>query len=171
VKIEEAEKRINTYESRIQVAEEAVTELLKLQIHLHAKLTDLECRSRRENIRIHWVKEGAEESFTLMVCYLEHLLWEDLELQDSSALQVEVAHPALTPKPPSGTPLRSIVAKMDRCLLAPGSGVTENCKSRLFETPEKKGWVSILNRRCRWTGSQQREDRLLTSTAHYGNIF
>lgn len=46
-RIEEAEKRIDRAETRLQAVEEAVTELLKLQIHLNAKFTDLEGRSRR----------------------------------------------------------------------------------------------------------------------------
>lgn len=100
-RIEEVEKRIDTAETRIQVAEEAVTKLLKLQIHLDAKLTDLEGRSRRENIRIHGVKEGTEEESPLMVCYVECLLREGLGLQDSFELRVERAHHALPPKPPS----------------------------------------------------------------------
>uniref|UniRef100_A0A3Q2Y3G7 L1 transposable element RRM domain-containing protein n=1 Tax=Hippocampus comes TaxID=109280 RepID=A0A3Q2Y3G7_HIPCM len=41
-RIEEAEKRINETETRLQVAEDTVQELLHLQIHLDAKLTDLE---------------------------------------------------------------------------------------------------------------------------------
>lgn len=111
-RIEEAEKRIDTAETRIQGMEEAVTELLKLQIHLDAKLTDLEGRSRRENVRIHGVKEGAEEDSPSMVGYVERLLREGLGLQDSFELRVERAHRALTPKPPPGAPPRSIVAKL-----------------------------------------------------------
>ena len=111
-RIKEAEKRIDTAETRIQAAEDAVTELLKLQIHLDAKLTDLEGCSRRENIRIHGVKEGAEENSPSMVCYVEHLLREGLSLQDSFELRVERAHRTLAPKPPSEAPPRSIVAKM-----------------------------------------------------------
>ena len=52
-RVEEAEERIMNVETRIQVNEEPVTEMLKLQIEMNAKLTDLEGRSRRENIRIH----------------------------------------------------------------------------------------------------------------------
>ena len=51
--MEEAEERIMNAETGIQVNDEAVTEMLKLQIEMNAKLTDLEGRSRRENIRIH----------------------------------------------------------------------------------------------------------------------
>ena len=53
-RIEEAEKRIFATETRLQVAEDTVQELLHLQIHLDATLTDLEGHSRRENIKIHY---------------------------------------------------------------------------------------------------------------------
>lgn len=127
-RMEEAEKRIDTAETRIQGAEEAITELLKLQIHLDAKLTDLEDRSRRENIRIHGVKEGAEDNSTSMVGYVEHLLREGLDLLVSFAL---------TPKPPPGALPRSIVAKLqdERGVIEAGlakegiSASREKCKS------------------------------------------
>ena len=111
-RIEEAEKRIDTAESRVQVMEDAVTELLNLQIHLDAKLTDLEGRSRRENIRIHGVKEGEEDASTSMVSYVERMLREGLGLQDSFELRVERAHRALTRMPPAEAQPRSIVAKL-----------------------------------------------------------
>lgn len=53
---------IDATETRLQVAEDTVQELLHLQIHLDAKQMDLEGHSRRENIRIHGVKEGAVEN-------------------------------------------------------------------------------------------------------------
>ena len=112
-RIEEAEKRIDTAETQgIQGTEEAVTELLKLQIHLGAKLTDLEGCSRGENVRIHKVKEGAEEDSPLMVDYVECLLREGLGLQGSFELRVERAHHALTLKPPPGALPRSFVARL-----------------------------------------------------------
>lgn len=111
-RIEEAEKRIDETETRLQVAEDTVQELLRLQIHLDAKLTDLEGRSRRENIRVHGVKEGAEDNSPSMVVYVERLLREGLELPDTFELRVERAHRALMPKPPGEAPPRSIVVKL-----------------------------------------------------------
>lgn len=111
-RIEEAEKRIDATETRLQVAEDTVQELLHLQIHLDAKLTDLEGRSRRENIRIHGVQEGAEENSPSMVMYVERLLREGLELPATFELRVERAHRALMPRPPGEAPPRSIVVKM-----------------------------------------------------------
>ncbi|KAK1891338.1 Calcium-dependent protein kinase 17 [Dissostichus eleginoides] len=86
-RIAEAEGRIETTEARLQVAKEAVTELLQLQVHLDAKLTDLEGWSRRENIRIHGVKEGAEDNSPSMGTFVEALLREDLnyELRERTA--------------------------------------------------------------------------------------
>lgn len=47
-----------------------------------------------------------------MVSYVEHLLRENLELPASFEVQVEQTHCTLMPRPPSGTSLRSIVAKL-----------------------------------------------------------
>lgn len=111
-RVEEAEERIMNAETRLQVNEEAVTELLKLQIEMNAKLTDLEGRSRRENIRIHGVKEGSEDNAPSMIAFVDRLLKEKLELPDSAELRVERAHRALVSKPPPNAAPRSIVAKM-----------------------------------------------------------
>ncbi|KAI4817805.1 hypothetical protein KUCAC02_011181 [Chaenocephalus aceratus] len=112
IRIAEAEGRIEATETRLQVAEEAVTELLQLQVHLDAKLTDMEGRSRRENIRIHGVKEGAEDNSPSMGTFVEDLLREGLDLPATFELRVERAHRALMPKPPGEVSPRSIVVKL-----------------------------------------------------------
>ncbi|KAI4796481.1 hypothetical protein KUCAC02_026983 [Chaenocephalus aceratus] len=56
-RMEEAEERIDAAETRIQSWEEVVSGLVKLQVQTEAKLTDLEGRTRRENIRIYGVEE------------------------------------------------------------------------------------------------------------------
>ena len=109
-RVEEAEERINSAETRIQSSEEILTELVKLQMQTEAKLTDLEGRSRRDNVRIFGVKEGAEEN-TTMTIFVEDLLMKGLELPASTALNIERAHRALTKKPPPEAPPRSIVVK------------------------------------------------------------
>ncbi|KAK1881266.1 LINE-1 type transposase domain containing protein 1 [Dissostichus eleginoides] len=76
-----------------------------------AKLTDLEGRSRRENVRIHGVKEGAGEGTASVIAIVEDLLTKSLELPSSTALNIERAHRALAPKPPNEAPPRSIVVK------------------------------------------------------------
>lgn len=54
-RIDEAEERIAKVEERIQGAEDILSELLKLQTQLEARLTDQEDCSRRDNIRIHGI--------------------------------------------------------------------------------------------------------------------
>lgn len=79
---------------------------------MDAKLTDLEGRSRRDNIRIHGVSEGAEDSFSSMIEFVEHLLREGLSLPPNIELRVERAHQGLASKPPPEAPPRSIVVKL-----------------------------------------------------------
>lgn len=110
-RMEEAEERIETAETRIQTAEEVLAELVKLQKLTEAKLTDLEGRSRRDNVRIHGVKEGAEEGATSVTAFVETLLMKGLELPPSTVLNIERAHRALATKPPAGAPPRSLVVK------------------------------------------------------------
>ncbi|KAK1895007.1 LINE-1 retrotransposable element ORF1 protein [Dissostichus eleginoides] len=88
-RVEEAEERINGAETRIQSSEDVLTELVKLQMQTEAKLTDLEGRSRRENVRIHGVKEGAEEGTASVIAFVEDLLTKSLELPSSTALNIE----------------------------------------------------------------------------------
>ncbi|KAJ4922362.1 hypothetical protein JOQ06_025899, partial [Pogonophryne albipinna] len=110
-RVEEAEERINGAENRIQSSKDVLTELVKLQMQTEAKLTDLEGRSRRENVRIHGVKEGAEEGTASVIAFVEDFLAKSLELPPSIALNIERAHRALAPKPPNEAPPRSIVFK------------------------------------------------------------
>ncbi|KAK7896688.1 hypothetical protein WMY93_022013 [Mugilogobius chulae] len=84
-RIEEAEERIKEAESRIQTSEDAVAELIKLQMQLQAKVVDLESRSRRDNVRIY-----------------ERLLRENLSVPTTVELRVERAHRAVVPRPPPG---------------------------------------------------------------------
>ncbi|KAI4806957.1 hypothetical protein KUCAC02_017747 [Chaenocephalus aceratus] len=72
----------------------------------------MEGRSRRENIRIHGVKEGAEDNSPSMGTFVEDLLREGLDLPATFELRVERAHRALMPKPPGEVSPRSIVVKL-----------------------------------------------------------
>ena len=110
-RMEEAEERINAAETRIQSWEEVVSGLVKLQEQTEAKLTDLEGRSRRDNVRIYGVKEGAEDGTTSVIAFVEEMLMRGLELPPSTALNIERAHRALGPKPPPEAPPRSLVVK------------------------------------------------------------
>ena len=59
--------RINVAETRIQSAEDVLSELVKLHVQTEAKQTDSEGHSHRDNVRIHGVKEGAEEIMTRLL--------------------------------------------------------------------------------------------------------
>lgn len=61
-RIDTAEKWIMEAEERLPHIEDATLELLELQKHFENRLVDQEGRLRRENIRFHRVKEGAEDS-------------------------------------------------------------------------------------------------------------
>lgn len=84
---------------------------MKLQVQMEAKLTDLEGRSRCDNIRLHGVKEGVENNMATMIYFVEDLLMKGLELHPNTALHIERAHRSLAQKPPTEAPRRSIVVK------------------------------------------------------------
>lgn len=105
--ITEAEERISDVESSSAVTKEALLCLLKEQRRLQEKVTDLESRSRRNNIRMYGVPEDSEGDS--MTKFVENLLTTELPLPDGMSLQIQRAHRALTQKPgPDATP-RSII--------------------------------------------------------------
>lgn len=110
-RLEEAEKRIGGNEEKIQDIEEVLVEMLKTQEQLQEKLTDQECRSRRENIRIYGIPEQNEQNPKTMITFIEKVLRENLSIPASLDLQIQRAHRALGPPPPSGATPRSIVVK------------------------------------------------------------
>lgn len=91
-----------------------MSELVKLQVQMETKLTDLEGRSRRDNVRLFGVKEGAEDGMASVISFAEDLLMKGLELPPTTTLNIERAHRALAPKPPTEAPPRSIVVKQRR---------------------------------------------------------
>lgn len=106
-RINDAEKRIVESEERIQNIEDTTLEFLELQKQFETRLTDQEGRLRRENIRIHGVKEGAEENAQSMIIFTETLLQEKLELPPFFELKID-----LVSRPPKDSPPRSIVVKL-----------------------------------------------------------
>lgn len=99
-------------EERTQNLQEATLEFMELQKQIEARMTDLEGCSRRENVRIHRVKEGMERNAQSMTTFIENLLREKLDLPQSFELQIERAHRALVSQPPKDGPPRSIVIKL-----------------------------------------------------------
>lgn len=86
-------------------------ELAKRQAEVDFKLMDLEGRSRRDNVRIYGVIEGAEDNAPSIISFVETLLEKGLALPSPTALGIETAHRALAAKPPDGAPPRSFVVK------------------------------------------------------------
>lgn len=84
-------------EDRVQNVEWVVSEMIKVVSQQENKLLDHEGRSRRENLRIYNVPEGAEGSS--MVEFVEKLLRDALEIPQTTELDIERAHRALAPRP------------------------------------------------------------------------
>lgn len=90
--------------------------MLKLHTKLEDKLLDLESRSRRENMRIYGVPEGAEKDSTMFIWFVENLLCEGLELnKEMPDLQIEIAHRSAGQPPPDEAPPRFIIVKCLKC--------------------------------------------------------
>lgn len=99
-------------EERIQNTDEVIAAMLKLHTKLEDKLLDLESRSRRENMRIYGVPEGAEKDSKTIISFVENLLREGLELNEEMPdLQIERAHRSVGQPAPEDAPPRSIVIK------------------------------------------------------------
>lgn len=131
-RIDEAERRIESAEERVQSIEEATCELIQLHKRLEEKQIAQEGRARRGNIRLHGVKEGAEDGAESVSVFVEDLLREKLELPPTYSLNVERAHRALGPRPPADALPRSIVAKF----------LSYRCKEDIIRKAwEKKGFL------------------------------
>ncbi|RVE72625.1 hypothetical protein OJAV_G00039410 [Oryzias javanicus] len=131
-RIDEAERRIVETEERVQSMEEATCELIKFQKKLEERLVDQEGRSRRENIRLHGVKEGAEDNAESVAAFVSTLLREKLDLPSTFTVNIERAHRALTSRPPNDSPPRSIVVKL----------LSYRCKEEIIKRAwEKKGFM------------------------------
>ncbi|CAL9702102.1 unnamed protein product [Knipowitschia caucasica] len=130
--IDETEKRIGDTEERIQYMEEATCELIQFCKKLKEKQVDQEGRARRDNVRLHGIKEGAEKDAESVSAFVETLLKEKLELPVAYELGVERAHRSLSPRPADGVPPRSIIAKLS----------SYKCKEDIIKKAwEKKGFV------------------------------
>lgn len=75
---------------------------------LQHKLTDLESRSRWNNIRIFGVMEG-EEGEDPVLGFIDTLLTSKLPIPEELDLKIQRAHRSLTQKPPPDKPPRPII--------------------------------------------------------------
>lgn len=103
----EAHERIAELEEWKTDAGELMVELLDQANQIQEKVTDLEGRSRRNNIRIFGLPEDTEESSTSK--YVEQLLKTKLQLSEDEELHIQQAHRALAPKPNANAAPRSII--------------------------------------------------------------
>lgn len=114
--IEGAVKRVGQMEENMFNIErwdiglkDTLTQLLTKQRALQEKVTDLEGRSRRNNIRIYGNPEDAEG--TSAVTFIKNFIETELGSDLGRGLEIERAHCALVPKPPPGAPPRSMVVR------------------------------------------------------------
>ena len=105
--MEEAQTRIAELEEWQLEAKSEMLTITARTLRMQEKMTDLEGRSRRNNIRIFGIPEGTEENSTSK--YLERFLTTELELPRDTPLQIQRAHRALAQKPPPNAPPRSMV--------------------------------------------------------------
>lgn len=107
-RVREAEERIAELEEWNVAASDALLEVLESQDALHTKLTDIEARSRRNNLRIYGVPEGSEGSNLLE--FVTRLIKSELGLLSTETeIGIQRCHRALAPKPPRDAPPRSLV--------------------------------------------------------------
>lgn len=106
-RVEEAEQRVAELEERNLDLEDSLRQMQQKQESMQTKLTDLEARSRRNNIRVYGIPEGAEDNNVMdfVVKFLESELATPSELD----LKIQRCHRALGPRPPREVPPRSIV--------------------------------------------------------------
>lgn len=110
-RLDEAESRIEGNKRKLQDMEEVLTSLLRMQEQLQEKLTDQKGRSRRENVRIYGIPEGAEGNAKAMVAFIEKVLKENLGIPASTQMHIERAHLGLGPQPPPDVKPRSILVR------------------------------------------------------------
>lgn len=101
-RVEATEQRVADVEESQAEHVEMLTYTLELQKSIQAQLTDLEARSRRNNIRIHGIPEGAEGDN--MKTFLEQN-----ELTLTTPLGIQRCHRSFGPRPPQDANPRSVL--------------------------------------------------------------
>uniref|UniRef100_H3AYY0 L1 transposable element RRM domain-containing protein n=1 Tax=Latimeria chalumnae TaxID=7897 RepID=H3AYY0_LATCH len=109
-KLNKAESAIADYGERLDRMEEDLEYQSGYSRDLWDRVQDLENRSRRNNIRILGVPEGAEGNNLSGTAFLLTLLRDCLPLPDAGDMEIERAHRTLGPKPGSEQRPRPIIA-------------------------------------------------------------
>uniref|UniRef100_A0AAV2KYN2 L1 transposable element RRM domain-containing protein n=1 Tax=Knipowitschia caucasica TaxID=637954 RepID=A0AAV2KYN2_KNICA len=105
-RVEEAEQRVADMEEFSADVKDALEHTLQLQLELQTRLTDIESRTRRNNIRVHGIVEEVEG--TSVQTFMETFIKTELALPEVN-LSIQRCHRSLGPKPPQGANPRSIV--------------------------------------------------------------
>lgn len=111
-RLTEAEQRVEETETANIDLRDALLDSLKQQKLLQDKVTDLEGRSRRNNIRIYGIKEGTEGNS--MLTFIDNFLKTELALDGTADLQIQRAHRSIGPKPRDEAVSRSILVNFQR---------------------------------------------------------
>lgn len=99
-RMEEAENRIMSAEEQLDTSAAALTNAMKRIAYLETKTEDLENRSRRNNLRIFGIREGAEGNQTLLD-FMQNMLPRWLGLDTDRTFTLERAHRTLAPPKPN----------------------------------------------------------------------
>lgn len=105
-RVEEAEHRVAELEEWSTEARDVLLQTLDIQKKMQTKLTDLEARSRRNNIRLYGIPEEAEGDNIQE--FVESFIKTELSLSNPD-LGIQRCHRALGPKPPPNANPRSVV--------------------------------------------------------------
>lgn len=103
----EAQTRIGELEEWNTDAKATIQKMLTHARQMQNELTELEARSRRNNIRVFGLLEDSEKDS--MIMYLDQLFKKELNLPDDMELHIQRAHRTPPFKPKSGERPRSIV--------------------------------------------------------------
>ncbi|KAK1904344.1 LINE-1 type transposase domain containing protein 1 [Dissostichus eleginoides] len=87
-------------------AKDVICQALAAQESIQAKLTDLESRARRNNMRIYGIPEDIEGDSVQQ--FIENFIKTELSLTDTE-LGIQRCHRALGPKPPQNANPRSVL--------------------------------------------------------------
>lgn len=106
-RVEEVETRVAEMEEWSVNVKDELLQALKEQESIVSKLTDLETRSRRNNLRIFGIPEGEEGNNACE--FMERFIKSELQLPDID-LNIQRCHRSLGPKPSPPAAPRSMVA-------------------------------------------------------------
>ncbi len=105
-RVEETEQRVADMEEQSTEISELLSHTLEIQQSIQTQLTDLEARSRRNNIRIHGIPEGSEGDD--IQDFVEKFIKSELSLSDAR-LGIQRCHRSLGSRPPQGSSPRSMI--------------------------------------------------------------